>query len=116
MASEALDQPRAEQRDGRVAQRFGMRDEVITVAVIERSLERPDEATLFEILGEQERVAECNTLPTQRILNRQDRRVEHETALVFDAGYAILTDKLRPQVMPGQICDPHVHNFVRLDK
>src|SRR5579862_486837 len=99
MSSEALDQPGAEQRDRRVSQRLRVCDEVITVAIVERGLERPDEATLLEIFGEQKRVAQRNTLATQSVLHREDRRVKYEAALVFDIHDAVLADKLRPQVV-----------------
>src|SRR5437773_7232956 len=94
MSPETLDQPGAEQRYRGVAEGFGMCNQVIAIAIIQRRIERPDEAALPKVLGEQQRIAQSNTLSTQRILDSEHGGIKHQTALIFDIGDAVLADKL----------------------
>src|SRR3954470_18167757 len=116
MTSKTLNQPGAEQRYGGVPQRLGLRNQVITISVIQRDLKGFHEPALAQLLGEQERIAERDTLPAQRVLDSQNGGIEHEAALVLDVVYVVLPEELRPQVMTRQIGDPHVHNFIRVNE
>src|SRR3569833_1514446 len=94
VASETLYQPGAEQRYSGVPQRFGVRNQIITISVIQRGLKGPHEPALADFLGEQEWVTKCDPLAAQRVLDRQNSGIKHEATLVFDVGYVVLTDEL----------------------
>src|SRR4051812_8550467 len=87
MTSKPLNQPGTEQRYGGVPQRFWVGNQVITISVIQRGLKGPHEPALAQLLGEQERITERNTLPAQRVLDSKNGGIEHNAALVFDVGY-----------------------------
>src|SRR6267154_1649339 len=53
LRTEALDQPGAEQRDGRISQALRVRDEVVAITVIERHLERFHQAPGADVLRKQ---------------------------------------------------------------
>src|SRR5487761_2569573 len=50
--AETLDQPRAEQRDRRVAEALGMGDQIIAIAIVDADVERPHEPPRADLLLE----------------------------------------------------------------
>src|SRR5262249_53206583 len=112
---EALDQPRAEQRNGRIAELLGRCHQVVRVAGIECRLEGLHQAPAAELFCEQAGVCECDALTAQRVLRGKHRGVDHQPALDVDA-HPGRPHELQPRKVARLVVEPDVHDLVRFDE
>ena len=112
LRAELLDEPRAEERGGGVAQRFRIRHEVIAEAIVQRRVVRLDEPTGGEVIAEQVEIDQRNARAAQDVLHRENLGVEHESALDVEPGEAGLSHELRPEMPARQSLHAHVHELV----
>ncbi len=116
MRAELLDQPRAKQRRRGVAQRFGIGDQVVTEAVVERRVVGAGQPARHEMVAEQREVDQRNARTAQYVLDGQDFRIEHQSALDLQAAQPQALHQLRPEMPARQPLDAHVHEFVVPDE
>jgi len=113
---EALDEPGAEQRDGRIAERLGIGHQVIAEAVVERGIERRHQPALLQVGTKQIQVHQRQPLTAQGLLDGEQFGVEHQTAFDMHRTQVGLPLELNPEVVPRHIIDAHVNQLIGADE
>src|SRR6202789_2980058 len=97
--AEALDQPGSKQRNGRVAQSFRVRDQVIAKAVVEAVIEGFDQAAVADVIAVQVVVDQRDTLPAQSVLHREHHIVKDQAAFDVYGAEVRVPRELGPKMM-----------------
>ena len=77
-----------------------MRDQIISVAVVEADVKGLDQAARANLLTKQIRIHERQPLAAQRVLHGQNRGIEDESSLDVEGMQIRLAHALRPEMMP----------------
>jgi len=114
-APEALDQPGAEQTDGRVPEPLRRCREIVAVPGLEPHLVWLHQPSATDFLREEVRVDQRDPLPAERVLRGEHGGVDHQAALDIhlDAGMA---HELQPEIVPRLVRETDVHDLVGFDE